>query len=130
MNELKLKDIKPIVDINDSSLYILIALVAAILIVTAIVGFFIYQKRAVAQRRYKKSEIYKAKEALKNLDFSDTKGAVYNFSKYAHILVKDEQKEQLNRVLQSLEQYKFKKDIPNLSSQDKEAMKKFIKEVV
>jgi len=129
MNELKLKDIKPIVDISDNSLYMLIALIAAIVIVVGAVSYILYRKYAIAQRRYKKSEIYRAKEALKNIDFSKTKDAVYSFSKYAQFLATKEQQKSLEPILQDLQKYKFKKDIESLKTKDIEAMKKFIKEV-
>jgi len=130
MKELQLKDIKPIVDINDNSLLILIALIAAVLIVVGIVSYFLYKKYVIKQRRYKKSETYRAKEALKNLDYSNTKEAVYNFSKYAQYLANKSQQERLEAILQELEKYKFKKDIDNLSNIDKQKIKSFIKEIV
>ena len=130
MNELKLRDIKPIVDISDNSLYMFIALIVAILLIIGAFSYFLYKKRAIAQRRYKKSETFRAKEALKSIDFNKTKDAVYNFSKYAQFLANSEQKKSLEPILQSLEKYKFKKETEALSKSDISAMKKFIKEVV
>jgi len=129
MKKLELKDIKPIVDINDNSLYILIGLIIAILLVVGVISYFLYRKYVIKQRRYRKTKEYKAKEALKNIDFNDTKKAVYDFSKYSQVLAEAKNINELNNILKELEKYKFKKDVEPLNSIDIKRMKKFIKEV-
>jgi cytochrome c-type biogenesis protein CcmH/NrfF len=130
MNGLNLRDIKPIVEVSDSSLYILLALIVAVLLVVGGLSFVLYKKREKRLRRYKKSKEFKAKEALKRVDFGNSKEAVYSFSKYAQILAKDEQKSTLEAILKELERYKYKKESIKLSDQDIAKMKEFIKEVI
>jgi flagellar biosynthesis/type III secretory pathway M-ring protein FliF/YscJ len=130
MKGLNLKDIKPIVDVNDSSLYWLIALILAVVAILLVVFFIWHKARRKALRRYKKSIEYHAKEALKNIDFSNTKEAVYSFSKNAQILANSEQKDRLNMLLEKLERYKYKKESIALEKEDIDAIKEFIKEVV
>jgi len=130
MNQPELKDIKPIVDINDCSLMLLIALIAGVLLLFAIVGWIYYKKWQKKQRQYKKSLQFKAKETLQNIDFTDTKNAVYTFSKYTQILAKPEQKSTLEQLLKNLEVYKFKKSVKPLEDSHKHAMQSFIKEVI
>jgi len=67
---------------------------------------------------------------LKNIDFSNTKEAVYSFSKNAQILANSEQKDRLNMLLEKLERYKYKKESIALEKEDIDAIKEFIKEVV
>ncbi len=124
-----LKDIKANVEIPDNSLYYFLILIGAILIFLLIIFIIWYKRYKKRLRRLKKSPRYKSLEILKNLDYSNTKNAVYTFSKYTQILVKDEQKEKLKSILKSLEKYKFKKDIKDLDSKDIKNMKSFIKEL-
>jgi flagellar biosynthesis/type III secretory pathway M-ring protein FliF/YscJ len=130
MKGLNLKDIKPIVDVNDSSLYWLIALILVVVAILLVVFFIWYKARRKALRRYKKSIEYHAKEALKNIDFSNTIEAVYSFSKNEQILANSEQKDRLNMRLEKLERYKYKKESIALEKEDIDAIKEFIKEVV
>ncbi len=125
----QLKDIKPNVAIPDSSLYYLLAIIAALIAILALGAFFFYKAWAKKQRRLKKSSRYKGLEALKNIDYSQTKEAVYNFSKYAQMLASNEQKEELSKILQELQKYKFKKEIEPLEPKDKKAMQDFIKKL-
>ena len=130
MSELdKLKDIKPTLPTNflaDNLSAILITLVVLIALVVA--AFFLFKRK----KRRKKSKAELAKEALLNIDFNNTKESVYSFSENGYILLKDKPEllEKFENILSSLEKYKYKKEVPPLSKEDRAKIKEFIKEIV
>ncbi|NOQ29554.1 MAG: hypothetical protein GQ570_00375 [Helicobacteraceae bacterium] len=105
-----LHDIKPLVEVPDQSLYILIALVVVGLVVLIFLAIWIYNYFT----RVKKLNIRKRDfEALQNIDFSDPKAAAYDISKYGLTFSNDS--EQLQQKYQNLSEqlsaYKYKKDV-------------------
>ena len=129
MDELaKLKDIKPPVNI-DTHLQELAIYAGAgfglllLAIAVVLIYLLVFKKR---RRRKKLSPKELALKALKELDYSNTKDAVYNFSVNAQKLANSEQQEQLQEILKSLEKYKYKKEVDSLSSSDVNRMKEFI----
>lgn len=130
MNELaKLKDIKPPVNIDTTMQELVIyagagvgLLIIAILVV--LLYLFLFKKK---RRKLSKEEL--ALMALNSIDFNNTKDAVYTFSVNAQKLVSSQDEEELNNLLNSLQKYKYKKDVAKLSSSDIERMKKFIKKL-
>ncbi len=124
----KLKDIKPPVEIfNIGSLVFTVLMILAI-IAFLIFGYLLFKKLKKRKRRKKtKKEI--ALSTLKNIDFKDTKKAVYDFTENAFILVKGEKEKELEKFIKELEIYKYKKNIPPLSKEHIEKMRAFIKEL-
>lgn len=121
-----LKDIKGIVEVPDSSfLYLLLTIV---MVFVLLVGFFIllqwFLKPKRKRRRATEKEL--ALLALKEINFDDTKEAVYTFSEKIPIVLKENS--ELEHFIEGLEMYKFKKEVPTLSSEKIEKMKRFIKE--
>ena len=103
----QLKDIKPLLEIPDSSYYIYWGLIIfATLLVVGILFF-------VAKKLWENRKINLAKgylEALKKIDWIDTKKSAYNATHYARLLATDERKRELFSQLEPmLEQYKYKK---------------------
>jgi len=103
----QLKDIKPLLEIPDSSYYIYWGLIIfGVLLVLAILFF-------IAKRLWENRKINLAKrylEALKNIDWKDTKKSAYEATHYARLLATDERKKELFSQLEPmLEQYKYKK---------------------
>ncbi len=124
----KLKDIKPPVDI-DTHLQELILYAGAgfglllLAIAVVLIYLLIFKKR---RRRKRLSPQELALKALKELDYSNTKDAVYNFSVNAQKLANSEQQSELQEILKNLEKYKYKKEVDSLSSSDINRMKEFI----
>jgi len=122
----QLKDIKPIVEVPDNSLYILIAIVSIIIIV---ILFFTFRYFT----RIKKTKQLTIKEItlkkLKNLDYEDTKEVVYNFSVDGILFINEKNKEQFEQLEKELEKYKYKKDVDKLPDELKAKIKDFIKGV-
>ncbi|MFT5661181.1 MAG: hypothetical protein ACI9TV_001827 [Sulfurimonas sp.] len=108
--DIPLHDIKPIVEVQEYSLYYLIGLVGLALIVFFVVVYFLYLW-------YKKrSEFNLRKHHIKllfELDFSDTKHTAYAISSYG-ITFKDDSPrhvEMFNNISERLELYKYRKSV-------------------
>ena len=121
-----LKDIKPLMTVPDNSLLMLISLIVGVLVI--VLGLYFWLKKPARKRRRRLSKREQAAENLKALDFSDTKEAVYDFSENMHVLIDEKENEAFHRLLDKLEVYKFKKEVPALSESDKQEMIKMIKE--
>jgi len=121
---LPLKDIKPIVAVPDHSLWLLLALIAAAILLLALLGFWL-------ARRLRKPVEPKRAAALKRLqalDFGDTKNAVYDFSLLGHFVTTPETEAAFKTLLADLEPYKFKKHVPGLDASLETRMRDFIQE--
>lgn len=118
-----LKDIKPLVAIPDYSLYILLLGVGFLLLIAILVVIKIYKRFKHA----KKSKKYIANEKLKNIDFSNAKQAAYTITKYApHLISTKFHQELFEELSNSLSKYKYKKDVPSLSQEDREKFYSFL----
>ncbi|CZE46997.1 DUF6568 family protein [Campylobacter geochelonis] len=117
-----LKDIKGIVGLQASPLYLIILVVVVLLVVVLLAVFLKPKKR----KKVKKTQKQIAYEKLKNIDFSDTKQAVYDFSQNYAFFVNQSNKVEFESFEKELEIYKYKKDIPNLSQDDKDKIKSFV----
>lgn len=121
----ELRDIKPIVEVPDASLWVLSALIVVAIAIIAFLAFWFIR------RRRKKTDRYRA-EALKRfaaLDWSDTKQAVYEFSLLAQYAVTPKTEAKLAELMRMLEPYKYQKEVPPLDAQTRSRMEAFIKEV-
>ena len=107
-----LRDIKGLIEIEDYSLYIFIAIaIASLVLLYFIIKKIIYYKRVV-------SPIKKAKKELKNLDLSNSKIASYRLTKYGKIL-KDED-------FKYLEKYKYKREVVEFTKEDLQKIEDFL----
>ena len=126
MDELdKLKDIKPLVEINDYSFIILI-LTIIIFFSISILGFYYLKKYLKIKRERNKRDFYYQK--LKRMDMQNSKQCAYTITKYGKFLVKeDKQIELLKNLNQNLEIYKYTNIPPTLSEKDKEMIEEFMR---
>lgn len=128
MSELdRLKDIKPPVEVVDVSFWIILGATLLVLIVLLLLFIWLKSKKRVKRRRFDPTQ--DAKDRLKNIDFSDTKRAVYTFDEYLPVLIKDDEEllKEFEDLQKDLEKYKYKKDVPSLSKEDIIKMKELIK---
>ena len=116
MNDIPLHDIKPLVDVPDSSLSMLIILIAVVLalIVTAL-AFWLYKK-------FKKSKAVNLRKVylkkIHEVDTSNAKQAAYEISAYARYIVQsDKEKALLDSLDARLTQYKYKKSVEALDEE-------------
>lgn len=112
MNEnitLKIHDIKDIVKIPDNSVFIYFALMLlGFVIVLSIIIFII--------KYFKNKKINKRKmyfNILKDIKFKEPKKDAYIITKYLRLLVvEDREKRLANDLINELEDYKYKKEVP------------------
>ena len=105
----QLRDIKPLLEIPDSSYYIYWGLISFTILLVALLLFFI------AKRLWENRKVNLAKgylEALKKIDWNDTKRSAYEATHYARLLATDERRKELFSQLEPmLEKYKYKKEV-------------------
>jgi hypothetical protein len=123
----ELRDIKGFVEVPDESFFYLILSGVAVGLLLALLVWLVLWLRKPKRKSKRLSPKELAKLELKKIDFSDTKEAVYSFSENGQIVSPEHPA--LLDLLPKLEAYKFKKDVPELSSDDIEKMKSIIKEL-
>ncbi len=116
----QLRDIKPLLEIPDSSYYIYLGLITfAILLVVGILFFVL--KKLWDNRKINLAKGYL--EAMKKIDWVDTKKSAYEATHYARLLSTDERRKELFSQLEPmLEKYKYKKEVNEV---DKDTRNKF-----
>ena len=116
----QLRDIKPLLEIPDSSYYIYWGLITfAILLVVGILFFVL--KKLWDNRKINLAKGYL--EAIKKIDWVDTKKSAYEATHYARLLATDERRKELFSQLEPmLEKYKYKKEVNEV---DKDTRNKF-----
>lgn len=122
-----LKDIKGFVAVPDQSFfYFMLTLSGVVLLLSLLLVLFLWYRKPKRKRKRLTSK-EQAIINLKAIDFTDTKEAVYSFSENAQHIV--DEHEGLQSLLLQLERYKYKKEVPSLSLEDKAEMQKLIKEL-
>jgi len=116
----QLRDIKPLLEIPDSSYYIYWGLVSfGVLLIVAILFFVV--KKLWENRKINRAKGYL--EALKKIDWKDTKKSAYDATHYGRLLATDERRKELYSQLEPmLEKYKYKKEVDDI---DEETRNKF-----
>jgi len=110
-----LRDIKPLIDINDYSLILLI--------LTILFGLFLGYKLFKVAFNYaiKNCKIDCEKYYFymySNVDWNNPKEAAYLATKYGAVLAKDKRRKELFRQLRAkLDELKYKKEVVNVDSQ-------------
>ncbi len=106
----KLRDIKGIVEVSDYSVYYLFAYISlAVLLFVIIIYFLTRQKR---RRKPNKKEI--ALRNLRDIDYKNPKDIAYKFTLNIPFFTMDENQKEIKNLLEKLEIYKYKKDIPDI----------------
>lgn len=105
----QLRDIKPLLEIPDSSYYFFWGLVVFGILLAAAILFFTV-KKFLEHRRANLAKKYL--EELKKIDWKDTKASAYAATHYGRLLATDERRRELFDQLELLlEQYKYKKEV-------------------
>ena len=113
----QLRDIKPLLEIPDSSYYIYWGLIDfTIFLIVAIVFFVV--KKLWDNRKINLAKGYL--ESIKKIDWNDTKKSAYEATHYARLLATDERRKELFSQLEPmLEQYKYKKEVDEIDQDTK-----------
>jgi hypothetical protein len=105
----QLRDIKPLMEIPDSSIYLYWGLITFAVLLAVGILFFVV-KKLWEKRRENLAKAYLA--ALKAIDWKDSKKSAYAATHYARLLATDERRRELFSQLEPmLEQYKYKKEV-------------------
>lgn len=123
MNELKIHDIKPLVEIPDYSFYLFITLIILSILLFVFLFFYLYKK--IKNRKTNPKKIYSKK--LKEIDLSKSKKASYEITKYLNLLPKNEKQRVLaNELIINLKQYKYKKETKEFNEETINLYKNFM----
>jgi len=109
-NSIKLHDIKPLMPIEDYSLYYFIVLsIVAIGIVVGII--FLLVRFLRGRKRYNQRKDYFQK--IVQLDLNDSKKTAYDLTRYGALFSEDStrHKEMYKNLVERLAPYKYKKDV-------------------
>lgn len=105
----QLRDIKPLLEIPDSSYYIYWGLISFAIFLGVVILFFI-AKKLWENRKENLAKSYL--ESIKKIEWKDTKKSAYEATHYARLLATDERRKELFSQLEPmLEQYKYKKEV-------------------
>ena len=108
----QLRDIKPLLEIPDSSYYIYWGLILFVSLLVLGVLFFVL-KKLWDNRKINLEKGYL--EAIKQIDWTNTKKSAYEATHYARLLASDERRKELFSQLEPmLEQYKYKKEVAEI----------------
>ena len=124
---LKIHDIKPIVQIPDFTIYIYYSLIVCGILLVLSICFWIY--KTITNKKVSKEKEYF--DILQNVDFNNAKQTAYMISKYGRLIAKsDEDKMLIEKIYSSLEDFKYKKNIPDKIPEDIKAQYEIFMESV
>ncbi len=117
-----IKDIEPLEQITDFSLYFTLALtIFAVVLIYFIVKNLLSKKLSIREITLKK---------YKDINFENPKQTAYELTKYSNILAKGQKaKEIKTRLIKNLEKYKYKKSIPKFDEETKSLYNLFLEVV-
>ncbi len=111
----KIKDIKPLIEMSDYSLYIFIIT----LLLGLIIGYILLKKTyKFAKKRCKIDCMRYYFEQYKKIDWSNPKKAAYEATKYGMYLARDKRRKELFMQLRErLDKYKYKQEYKKVDSE-------------
>lgn len=126
MNEnisLKLHDIKDIVEIPDTSIFIfsLICFISLLLLL----GIILLIIKFIKSKKVNERKVHF--DTLKQIDFSNSKEAAYIITKSIRFLAQNEREKNLGfEIIDELETYKYKKDVKDIDNSLKIKLDRFL----
>jgi hypothetical protein len=119
-----LHDIKPLLEIQDYSLYYFIAIVTVGSIILLGILYLVYRWYKMKKRFNVRAEHYKR---MRNVDFRDAKKAAYELTKYGATFQNDSERHYraYENMLEKLEKYKYKKSVENFDEDTKHYIELF-----
>lgn len=122
----ELKDIKGIIEVPDYSIWILLGMIVGVLLFI-ISAIYYFKNRRKKRKKLTSKQI--AMKNLKEIDFDDTKGAVYTFCENFQYFIDEKNEESFEKLQKELEIFKYKKEIEKLSDEERNRIKSMIKEI-
>jgi len=120
----QLRDIKPLLEIPDSSYYVYWGLILFATVLIAGILFFVV-KKLWENRKVNLAKGYLV--SIKKIDWKDTKKSAYQATHYARLLATDERRKELFSQLEPLlEQYKYKKKVDEVDQETRNRFNLFV----
>ena len=109
----QLRDIKPLLEIPDTS-YMLFLGGAVLLLIAALVALILLVRKILNERKMTPQQRYFY--ALKNINWEDPKKAAYAVTFLGRRLCEDDRSREIfSQLLPMLEPYKYKKEVPDVT---------------
>jgi len=123
----QLRDIKGLVDIPFPTLWLIIG--GLVVVCLLALGAYLWYRSRQSKKAH--SVRTKALIVLKQMDFSDAKEAAYCFTHNGYLVLGENtlHVKHYETIVQDLEAYKFKKEVPPLDEEMIQKMQAFIHEV-
>jgi len=114
--DIPLHDIKPILEVQEYSLYYFVAVNILVVLLLLAFGYILYKHFKTKQRLNLRAEHY---NLLKTLDLSDTKNAAYSITLYGLTFRDDSPRhaEMYQNIVTRLQEYKYKKNVAAFESE-------------
>lgn len=122
-SNLKLHDIKDIVEIPDNSfLFFILISIFCFVLITLLLVFII---RVIKNKKPNIRKEYLLE--LKSIDFDNSKESAYKISKYARLIAKTQREIKLaNELVEELDKYKYKKEVDSIDDKIKAKLSTFM----
>ena len=116
--EIKIRDIKPLLEIHDQSIYYFYALIIISLVIV-VGGTYLLFRWLKHRKRHNERKVTYAK--LLHVNLQEPKEAAYAITKYGHLFSHDSERtlEMYHNLTSRLEQYKYKKEVASLDEETK-----------
>lgn len=116
--DIPLHDIKPLVEVNEYSLYYTLGIATVAFILFLALIYFLYRWFVNRNRFNLRKEHFKLLNAV---DLSDTKNAAYKITTYGYTFREDSprHKEMYHNLTERLENYKYKKTVESFDEEVK-----------
>lgn len=114
--DIPLHDIKPIVEVQEYSIYLFIFLLVVALFLLLALGYILWR---FVQKRSRYNKRAEDKKALESISFEDPKKAAYALTLYGATFSNDSTRhtEMYQNLLGRLEQYKYKKRVASIDEE-------------
>ncbi len=122
----QLRDIKDIVEVPEYSFEILLAIIILTLTIL-ILAIYFYKNRRKRRKKLSKREI--ALNSINSIDYKNPKDVAYKFTLDGAVLIDEEHRNGFDNLVEELERYKYRKDVPPLDKNLEYRVKEFIKEL-
>ncbi|RXK02940.1 hypothetical protein [Halarcobacter bivalviorum] len=124
--EIKLHDIKQLVEIPDFSFYLYLLLLSVVILIIVLLIYLVYK----LFKNRKKDERKTYYEILENIDFKQAKKSAYEITKYGKLLAtSDREKKLIEELIEELEKYKYKKEVTSIDNEVKILFNRFMDSV-
>lgn len=112
----ELRDIKPLLEIPDSSYYLFLGLIALAGVLVLLIIWFLV-KKFWKKRKVDRQKVYF--EQFKNLDWTKVKQSAYEATELGRKLTLENEraKEIYSQLVPMLEAYKYRKEVPSLDDE-------------